>query len=165
MGYASPMTSSRRFNMRIATAVAVTVGIAVSGSASVSAAPTTRSALTECQQVAETGETGYTTTLPDGKLCNVNSSGQVITGPANVTFGTPARYSGSFAIPVVRGDAARYVKVRYIRGKKVYVRKVKLRAGKTWTSTFKFPKKGTWTVIASYKGSRVTMKTKVASLS
>lgn len=55
------------------------------------------------------------------------------------------------------------MKVRYIRGKKVIKKTIKVYPGRKFNTTFKFPKNGKWTAVFSYRGKTVSTRVNVTS--
>ena len=53
------------------------------------------------------------------------------------------------------------MKVRYIRGGKVIKKSIKVYPGRKFNTKFKFPKKGKWTAVFSYRGKTISTRVNV----
>ena len=73
----------------------------------------------------------------------------------------PVRFRGSLLPVELRGDKAFKMKVRYIRGNKVVKKYIKVYPGRKFNTVFKFPKKGKWTAVFSYRGKTVSTRVNV----
>ncbi len=149
---------------KVATVAALTVGFIAGGALTATATQAAPRSAASCANAAAAGEFGYTIVdKANGTTCIIKENGTWVDGPTEVAIigARPAKYCGSFKVLAVRGDVVPKVKVRFIRGKKVVTKYVKLRPGKKYCVKYKFKKKGTTTVIASYKGQRLTIKTVV----
>lgn len=69
-------------------------------------------------------------------------------------------FVSSFRV-IQRGDTRPFVTYRFIRGKTVVVKKVRLRPGKKAVTSFRFTRSGKWTVVSSYGGKRLTATVRV----
>ena len=144
-------------------ATVLTVGLVASVAAPASSAPTPRTTTAQCSAVANTsGGTGYVIVdTTDNTSCVVKANGTwVWSNGAVVARNKTVKFKGSL-MPINRGDMVAKVKARFIRGKKVYVKWIKLRPNRTFATNYKFKKKGNWTAVFSYKGKSVTTKVKV----
>lgn len=144
-------------------ATALAVGFVAAGIAPATSAPTPRVSTAQCSNVANTsGGTGYVIVdTTNNTTCVVKTNGTwVWSDGAVVPRNKPVKFKGSL-MPNTRGDMVGKVKARFIRGKKVYVKWIKLRPNRTFATNYKFKKKGNWTAVFSYKGKSVTTKVKV----
>lgn len=159
------MTPRLSSPLKAAAATVLTVGFVASAVAvPASAAPSPRVSPSQCSSVANNnGGTGYvindTTT---NTSCVVKANGTYVWSSAvQRCTNKPVKFKGSLLPNNMRGDVTYRVKVRYVRGKKVIRKTIKLRPGRSFATTQKFTKKGTWTAVFSYKGKVVSTKVKV----
>ena len=105
---------------------------------------------------------GYVVTDPaTNSKCVTNENGTYMFVKGAVRKRCQASaFLSSFRV-IQRGDTRPYVTYRFIRGKTVVVKKVRLRPGKKAVAAFRFTRSGRWTVISSYGGKRLTATVKV----
>ncbi len=157
------MTHNLSRPVKVASAAALAVGFIAGGALTATATQASpRITAGQCASAAANGEYGYVIRdTANGTVCVIRENGTWIVGPFKTTRCRTARYSGSFKVLALRGDMVAKVKIRFIRGKTVVTKYVDLRPGKRFVVKNKFKKNGTWTVIATHKGERVTLKTVV----
>jgi hypothetical protein len=132
----------------------MSIGLVASGmSAAAAADPKPRSLANECKRLAESG---YVTTDTEflnnrgTKTCEVKRNGmwQITKKKGNKKVKVKTSFKK------LRGDVRSYVTYRFIsaNGKKIVTKKVRIKSGKQANVKVKLPKKGVWTVTATYKG-------------
>lgn len=134
----------------------------MSGANSATATPRVTDA--QCSSVANNvGETGYVVGDPQNNTsCVVKANGTYVwSSAASSCRRDPVRFRGSLLPVEVRGDKAFKMKVRYIRGNKVVKKYIKVYPGRKFNTVFKFPKKGKWTAVFSYRGKTVSTRVNV----
>ena len=150
-----------------AATIVLAAGFVAGGvSAANSAAPTPRVSDAQCSSVANNnGGTGYVVVdTQNNTSCVVKANGTFVwSNAASSCRNEPVRFRGSLLVTQNRGDVAFKMKVRYIRGNKVIKKTIKVYPGRKFNTTFKFPKKGKWTAVFSYRGKTVTTRVNVTS--
>lgn len=136
----------------------------MSGANSATATPRVSDA--QCSSIANTvGETGYVVgDTQNNTSCVVKANGTYVwSSAASACRNDRVRFRGSLLATENRGDVAFKIKVRYIRGKKIIKKTIKVYPGRKFNTTFKFPKKGKWTAVFSYRGKTITTRVNVTS--
>lgn len=151
--------------MKGAAVVILATGFVASGmSAANSATPTPRVSQSQCSTVANNnGGTGYVIVdTQNNTSCVVKANGTFVwSNGATSCRRDPVRFRGSLLPVELRGDKAFKMKVRYIRGNKVVKKYIKVYPGRKFNTVFKFPKKGKWTAVFSYRGKTVSTRVNV----
>lgn len=158
------MTKTYRRGIAGFTIAAASVGLlATTLAGPANAAP--RTTVDQC--AAAVGGNGVTAdyTVPnDGtnQGCTINGA-IALTTKRETSSGSNNKVEGTIVETGGRGDSARYVKVYWIRGKTVIVKKVKLSNSGRFSAKTKLSKKGHWAVVATIGGKAVATTTKVTS--
>ena len=151
--------------MRGAAVVILATGFVASGmSAASSATPTPRVSDAQCSTVANNnGGTGYVIVdTQNNTSCVVKANGTFVwSSGASACRRQTVRFRGSLLPTQSRGDAVYRMKVRYIRGGKVIKKSIKVYPGRKFNTKFKFPKKGKWTAVFSYRGKTISTRVNV----
>jgi len=144
-------------------------GLVASGMSSAAAAPAPTPRITANQCAENAPENGYVIVDPTTNTkCTVNRNGTFLWASKAVAKWKPnkgrsqkVKFKASFRLITPRGDAKRYVTYRFIRGNTVIKKRVPIKSNKRAVATIRFPKKGTWAVVAKYKNKVVTTTVKV----
>lgn len=128
------------------------------------AAPQPRISAAQCGATASshTDENGYVVVDPaTNTSCTTNENGTFLwLGGTTVKKGRPVKIVARM-LPTTRGDVRPFARVYFIRGKTVIRKRVYLGRGGLLKLNQKLNKKGTWTIVAVYRGNRLSGTTQI----